>query len=68
MNGTYRIQLPCKPHNVASGCACALICQRCHRCMAHCLCPDEKDRATNPEKILAALRHMASVRKVTVKR
>jgi len=68
MTTNLRIQLPCEPHNVASGCACALICQRCHRCVAHCTCPEESQRAENPERVLEALRHLVNTRKVMVKK
>jgi len=58
----------CAPHDPATGCACALICKRCNRCMAHCICPPEAMRANKPDRVLAALRHLVNTRKMAVKK
>jgi len=54
----------CTPHAVQSGCACALICQRCHKCLIHCTCPPQDGRAKNPGKLADMLRHLVNTRRV----
>lgn len=48
--------MKCTPHDPRTGCAVALICNRCNRCFGHCTCPPEQMRSINPEALLAQLR------------
>jgi hypothetical protein len=54
----------CTPHQIDSGCACALICARCGRCFAHCTCIPEGHRPQDTGRLLAALRHLVNTRRV----
>jgi hypothetical protein len=46
----------CEPHDSRTGCAIALICQRCRLCLIHCTCPPEPLRSAAPDSLAAFLR------------
>lgn len=58
----------CRPYDVSSGCAVALLCVRCGKCFCHCTCVPSNLRAVNPERTLETLRHSAQTRTVPVRR
>lgn len=60
--------MSCDPNNIARGCAVAIVCQRCVQCLAHCTCPPERMRASDPDSAVKSLRTKAMRRKLRVRR
>jgi hypothetical protein len=58
------VKRDCTPHNLETGCAVALLCQRCHLCFIHCTCPPKELRAKDATLLGRALRHIAAIRRI----